>query len=242
MVLINEFDYDPAAPAAFQSNYLARPQNVSGAGETTPVTYDQTFTAPSNTGVPSGFDLNNDGAVGGPDDAFGFGVFPGQYGMAVFSKLPIVREDIRTFQTFRWSDMPDARLPADPQDADGDGDLANWYSDAERAAVRLSPKSHWDIPVEIDGKVVHFLVSHPTPLTFDGPEDRNGLRNADEIRFWSDYVTGADYIYDDQGRMGGLAEDALFVIAGDLNSDPNDGDSVPGPRHSFSTTRASVPR
>ena len=35
------------------------------------------------------------------------------------------------------------------------------------------------------------------------------------------------YIYDDQGRRGGLRR-ASFVIAGDQNSDPLDGDSVPG--------------
>ena len=50
---------------------------------------------------------------------------------------------------------------------------------------------------------MHFLVSHPTPPVFDGPEDRNGTRNHDEIRFLADYVAGgrrATYIYDDEGR------------------------------------------
>jgi hypothetical protein len=77
---------------------------------------------------------------------------------------------------------------------------------------------------------VHFLVSHPTPPVFDGDEDRNGLRNADEIRFWADYVlpNKSRYIYDDDGRSGGLSAGAWFVIAGDMNSDPYDGDSVPG--------------
>ena len=78
---------------------------------------------------------------------------------------------------------------------------------------------------------MHFLVSHPTPPVFDGPEDRNGTRNHDEIRFWADYVTGgaaASYIYDDAGATGGLAHGARFVIAGDQNSDPLDGDSIPG--------------
>jgi hypothetical protein len=73
-------------------------------------------------------------------------------------------------------------------------------------------------------------VSHPTPPTFDGPEDRNGLRNHDEIRFWADYVSPrrkrAAYIYDDEGRYGGLPRGASFVIAGDQNADPEDGDSV----------------
>jgi 3-phytase len=87
------------------------------------------------------------------------------------------------------------------------------------------------VPVRIGGRTVHFLASHPTPPVFDGPEDRNGLRNADEIRFWADYVSPGPrsaYIYDDEGGRGGLAPGAAFVIAGDQNSDPLDGDSVPG--------------
>lgn len=75
---------------------------------------------------------------------------------------------------------------------------------------------------------MHLLASHPTPPVFDGPEDRNGLRNHDEIRLRADYVTpgAADYPYDDAGRLGGLAAGSRFVIAGDQNADPLDGDSV----------------
>ena len=77
---------------------------------------------------------------------------------------------------------------------------------------------------------VHFLVSHPTPPVFDGAEDRNGRRNNDEIRLWADYVTpgAGGYIYDDEGGTGGLGAGESFVIAGDQNSDPLDGDSIPG--------------
>ena len=82
--------------------------------------------------------------------------------------------------------------------------------------------------MRIAGTVVHLLASHPTPPVFDGPEDRNGARNADEIRFWADYVSGEDYIRDDAGGRGGLPDGAHFVIAGDLNADPVDGESVPG--------------
>ena len=90
--------------------------------------------------------------------------------------------------------MPGSRIPQP------------FYSPAEVAAFRLSSKSHWDVPVQIGKRTVHFLVSHPTPPVFDGPEDRNGLRNADEIRFWADYVTPGrgGYIYDDEGGRGGL--------------------------------------
>ena len=61
---------------------------------------------------------------------------------------------------------------------------------------------------------------------FDGPEDRNGRRNHDEIRFWADYVIGADYMADDSGRAGGLDSGAAFVLMGDLNADPVDGDGI----------------
>jgi 3-phytase len=243
VLLINEFDFDPDGTAArlFQQNYLSLPHNGAA-----PIEYPYRFVAPSNTGIPSGLDLNNDGSVGGPDDAFGFGFFPGQFGMAVYSMHPIVLDDVRTFQTFLWADMPGALLPDDPSTPDP----ADWYSAEEQGAVRLSSKSHWDLPVDVEGRTVHFLVSHPTPPVFDGPEDRNGRRNHDEIRFWADYVTPGKtpaYIYDDAGQRGGLAPGERFVIAGDQNADPHDGDSVPGaaqlllehPRVNTSVTPAS---
>ena len=223
VLLINEFDYDAAGTALrlFQDNYLSISQNGAA-----PIVYPYRFAAPSNTGIPSGFDLNNNGVVAGPDDAFGFGFFPGQFGMAVYSLYPIDPTGVRTFQHFLWKDMPGALLPDDPATAAP----ADWYSPAELAVFRLSSKSHWDLPIVIGKKVVHFLVSHPTPPVFDGPEDRNGRRNYDEIRFWADYITpgASGYVYDDAGRRGGLKPGSLFVIAGDQNSDPLDGDSIPG--------------
>jgi hypothetical protein len=223
VLLINEFDFYPdnALADAFQENYLSIGQRGAA-----PIEYPYVFVAPSNTGIPSGHDLNNNGVVAGPDDAFGFGFFPGQFGMAVFSQHPIDYQAIRTFQLFLWKDMPGAMLPDDPATPAP----ADWYSPAELDVFRLSSKSHWDVPIEIGRKTVHFLVSHPTPPVFDGAEDRNGTRNFDEIRFWADYIDPdrSDYIYDDDGATGGLKGGELFVIAGDQNSDPLDGDSIPG--------------
>jgi len=230
VLLINEFDYyaptaeHPDGPLvdAFRDNYLEIAHNGAA-----PIDYPYAFVAESNTGIPSGFDLNNNGVVAGGDDAFGFGLFPGQFGMAVFSQHPIQYDEIRTFQHFLWKDMPGARLPDDPATAAP----ADWYSPAELEVFRLSSKSHWDVPIDIDGTTVHFLVSHPTPPVFDGPEDRNGTRNSDEIRLWADYITpgpSSAYLYDDAGQHGGLKPGQLFVIAGDQNSDPLDGDSIPG--------------
>ena len=221
ILLINELDYDPAALAGFQTNYLSVAH-----GSAAPIVYPYTYIAPSNTGIYSGFDYDNSGAAGDfvPNDSYGFGFFPGQYGMAVLSMFPIDFDNVRTFQLFKWKDMPGALLPVDPAGTP-------WYTPGpELDSFRLSSKSHWDVPIEIGDKVVHFLVSHPTPPVFDGPEDRNGTRNFDEIRFWSDYIlpSRSGYIYDDNGNYGGLQPGAMFVIAGDQNSDPLDGDSIPG--------------
>jgi len=222
VVLLNEFDYVPDGVAIdlFRENYLE-----VGQGGADAIEYPYAFVAPSNTGIPSGADLNNNGAIGGGDDAFGFGVFEGQYGMAILSKHPIDLDAVRTFQTFLWKDMPGALLPDDPATAAP----ADWYSPEELEILRLSSKSHWDVPVEVGGVTVHLLASHPTPPTFDGAEDRNGRRNHDEIRFWADYVSpgaASRYIVDDAGMRGGLPAGSPFVVAGDQNADPVDGDSV----------------
>ncbi|MEH2176852.1 phytase [Nostoc sp.] len=225
VLLINEFDYSPEAVQLFRQNYLAVSQNG-----TTPVDYPYFYITPSNTGIASGFDLNNNGTAvttpgkpGYGDDAFGFGDFPGQYGMLLLSKYPIDTANVRTFQNFLWKDMPNALLPDDPTTPQPN----DWYSDEEMAVLRLSSKSHWDVPIQVNGETIHILASHPTPPTFDGAEDRNGKRNHDEIRFWADYITpgNGNYIYDDEGKTGGIAAGSSFVIMGDQNADPSDGDS-----------------
>ena len=171
VLLINELDYDAGGIAAqlFQDNYLSIPQNGA-----TPIVYPYRHVAPSNTGIPSGFDVTNNGSVGGPADAFGFGLFPGQYGMAVYSTYPILYDEACTFRLFLWKDMPEALLPDDPAFAGP----ADWHSQAELDVFRLSSKPHWDVPVDIGGTIVHFLVSHPTPPVFDagGSERPTQLR------------------------------------------------------------------
>jgi hypothetical protein len=83
------------------------------------------------------------------------------------------------------------------------------------------------VPISINSHIVHLLVHHPTPPTFDATEDRNGRRNHDEIKLWADYLSlqTAGYIKDDAGVPGGLAPDERFVIMGDHNADPFNGDS-----------------
>ena len=221
IVLLNEFDFDESGESVdlLQSNNLQRSKH-----ELEPISYSHAYVAPSNTGIPSGFDLDRDGRLNCPGDALGFGHFPGQYAFILLSQYELERENIRTFQKFLWRDLPGALLPDHP-DRLGQGD---WYSKDELAILRLSSKNHVDVPVWVHGHQLHLLLSHPTPPVFDGPENRNGRRNHDEIRLWSDYLSGgerANYLIDDAGKSGGLHSEDLFVVLGDLNADPFDGDS-----------------
>ncbi len=224
IVLLNELDYDADGTSVqrLMDNFLS----VSQDGRD-PIDYPHVYIPTVNTGVASGADLDNSGAVvdsigtnAYAGDSFGFGTYPGQYGMVLLSAYPIDTANIRTFQEVLWAEMPDALLP---ENADG----TDWYSQDALDVARLSSKTHADVPVLIEDSVVHVLISHPTPPAFDGDEDRNGRRNHDEIRLWTDYLSADTdgWMVDDNGIAGGLG-DGSFVIMGDLNNDPNDGGSL----------------
>lgn len=257
VILLNEIAYDMAggpdvidgdAPGQNGQRFVELYLSVPQAKGLEPMRM-RAFMAPVNTGVPSGFDLDNDGTVTTTypprvkaedveafraaeelgrkygNDCWGFGTFPGQYGMALLvdERLAIDEAKVRTFRLMPWDYMPGAFIPAG---ADGSA----WYSAEEKEKMRLSSKSHWDVPVTMpNGAVVHFLCSHPTPPAFDGAEQRNQKRNHDEIRFWADYVEGQPYIVDDKNVGGGMSRRAPFVILGDLNADPTKGNRFKDP-------------
>ena len=218
ILLLNEFDYI-ANKSAGINRFIKHYLNVSQNGQKA-VNYPYVYTNTVNTGEPTNFDLDNNGKktqYGG--DAYGYGLYPGQYGMVLLSKYPIELAHVRTFQTFKWHHMPNALKPILPATNSNEKGTP-WYSDEEWEALRLSSKSHWDIPVNVNGTIVHILAMHPTPPNFDGPEDRNGARNHDEIRFMADYLTpgNGDYIYDDTDQHVSLKENDRFVLVGDFNA------------------------
>jgi hypothetical protein len=257
VLLVNEIAFDehgvPGVPTdepegsngqRFVDHYL----EISQGEGLEPIRY-RAIMLPSNTGRASGLDLDNSGeavttyprparsSLSGEappqtdsgraygNDCWGFGTYPGQYGMALLVdvRLDVLDDEIRSFRLLPWSGMPDARRPMSE-------DGTPWHDDEAWSAMRLSSKSHWDIPVKLpNGAVVHFLCSHPTPPAFDGPEGRNKARNHDEIRFWDDYLDERGWIMDDKGEVGGLQRGKPFVILGDLNADPTKGNSVGDP-------------
>lgn len=219
VILLNEFDYIEN-PKQGVEQFIKAYLNVAQKG-TEAIDYPYYYYSTSNTGIESPFDLNGDGKFEGTaNDAFGYGRYPGHYGMVLLSKFPIDKENVRTFQLFKWKDMP---YHLETRTADGE----NFYSDEAWEEFRLSSKSHWDVPIKFDDKTIHVLASHPTPPGFDGEEDRNGKRNHDEIRFWKDYIdeTEGSYIYDDEGKKGALGSES-FVIVGDLNASPDEGSAM----------------
>ena len=170
--------------------------------------YPYRFAAQPNSGLASDLDLDGDGRLGGPGDAQGYGEFTGQGGMAVLSRHPILAGEVRDLGGLLWRDLPGALLPEHP-------DGTPFTSVAAQAIQRLSSAGHWIVPIDVPGiGVVELLTFHAGPPVFDGPEDRNGRRNHDEIALWQAVLDGGF----------GPAPERRFVIAGDANLDPFDSD------------------
>jgi endonuclease/exonuclease/phosphatase family metal-dependent hydrolase len=216
VLLLNEIDYDAASETldSFHEYYLKIGQRGLQR-----INYPFRYSVPSNTGISSNLDIDGDGDAIDPGDSWGYGTYPGQYSMAVLSRYPFEVDSIRTFQKFQWHELPGALQPRHA------ANNQPFYPEATWSKLRLSSKNHIDVPIRIKDSVIHLLACHPTPPVFDGPEDRNGCRNHDEIRFWNEYLADSSRLVDDAGRPGGLGKRQPFVIAGDLNSDPNAGDS-----------------
>lgn len=209
ILLLNEFDTD------FTNLALTDFRRAMALGEAG-IVYPFSFAPIGNEGVPSGLDLDQDGKPGEWADAFGFGRFPGSQGMALLSRFPITTADARSFSTLKWLDLTEGSVPLT---SIGEPLL----SEAIAVEMRLSAKSHWDVPVVLpSGASLHILASHPTPPVFDGEENLNGLRNNAEIVFWVSYLDGVAF-RDDNGRLAGFS-DTNFVLLGDLNNDPADGE------------------
>lgn len=199
VILLNGFDYDLDAVAL-----TAFADRIRTAG----LDYPYAFSARPNTGRMTTLDLDGDGRRGGPGDAQGYGRFAGDGGMAILSRLPLDINAARDFSALLWADFPGALLP----EVDG----APFPSADAQAAQMLSTTGHWDVPVLLpDGRSLHLLAWHASPPVFDGPEDRNGRRNHDETAFWQRLLDG-DLVWP--------APDGPFVILGDANLDPVDGD------------------
>lgn len=143
-----------------------------------------------NSGVATGLDLDGDGRLAEAEDAMGYGRFAGQGGMAVLSRVPLTQE--ADLSATLWKDLPGS-LSQDPPDI--------------AAIQRLASVAHWVVTLETPSLRI-FTLHAQTPV-FDGPEDRNGRRNHDEIARFIPLID---------------ASDRPVILAGNLNLDPIDGE------------------
>lgn len=167
--------------------------------------YPTRFALPPNSGVPTGFDLDRNGRLAEARDAMGYGRFAGDGGMAILSRHPVNETAVQDMTAFLWRDLPGALLPPDLTP-----DLT--------AIQRLSTTGHWAVPITIGPHTLTLLAYHASPPVFDGPEDRNGRRNHDESAFWLHYLAG---------ELPYPPPATPYIILGDANLDPSDGDGRP---------------
>jgi len=198
VVALQGFDYDLQGSALSAFAQALKERGLD---------YPYQFAGPPNAGLQTDIDLDGDGNVGGPGDAQGYGRFFGQGGMALLSRYPIAAAEVQDFSTLLWKDLPENLFPHTKSDP--------FPSKAAYDIQRLSSNGHWVVPIDHPeiGRI-HILTFHASPPVFDGPEDRNGRRNHDEVAFWTQYLDGAF----------GTAPQDQFIILGDANLDPEKGD------------------
>jgi hypothetical protein len=166
------------------------------------VDYPHLFAATPNSGRPTGIDLDGDGRTWRARDAHGYGLFSGDGGMALLSRFPFGA--VRDFGALPWVALPgNAALGVTPATA--------------LPTLRLHSVGAWDVEVLTPAGTLNILASHASAPVFDGPEDRNGLRNADELLFWAQYLDG-------WSPEGPPLAAGRFVVMGTFNIDPERGE------------------
>ena len=169
VILLTAVDYDRGGVAL---GLLADRLAAAGAP------YPHRFALRPNTGMQTGLDVDGNGRLGDPRDAQGWGLFSGQGGMAVLSRLPL---DAALRATFRTSSGATCRARCCPTGMDP----ACWTCSA------WPPPGSGMCRSLTEAGPLHLLAWHATPPVFDGPEDRNGRRNHDEAAFWRLFLDGA---------------------------------------------------
>ena len=164
--------------------------------------YPHVFATQPNSGRDSGFDLDANGRLAEDRDGLGYGRFTGDGGMAILSRWPMNVPAVQDLTATLWKDLPGVVLPV----------FADGRPFPSQAAIDILPVSttaHWIVPVMVPGGPFDLMVWSATPPVFDGPEDANGLRNKDELLLWVQHFG-----------------DQPFVLAGNANLDPVDGDGL----------------
>jgi len=187
---INEIEARQEAPQLFLENFLQRSD--------APLYYPYHYIGPTNSGMPTGLPQ--------PFDLKGFGLFEGQYGIALFSRFPILKEGIRSFEGFPWRSLP-----------------GNLSCLGERAGevheiFPLFSTNLIDVPLSMGGRGVHAVLLHAS-IPVRGLLNRE--RNGDQLNFLNEYISGRAL-----PNVEPFKAVEPFVVIGDLNADPERGAGI----------------
>lgn len=127
----------------------------------------------------------------------------------IVSRYPILEDQVQVVTDVPWLDLPD-NVTAQMQSEIG-ATVPEGYPLFSKALVIA--------PIDVDGQVLVLVLLHPVPPIIYPTWP---YRNRDELG-------GARALLD--GLLPGVAplpDGARFVLVGDFNADPDDGDSLPG--------------
>jgi hypothetical protein len=219
IVSINELQYDmvnvptsglPGAPYAKAGGFQGGAENaVRLAAHVTKaaadVTYPHTLITRGNSGYYwEGDDLGQSSYV-----LRGWGEWPGRFNTAVLSRYPILENEVRVIHDIPWKSLPETSIDKMKQ-AEGI-DVPDGFP--------IFEKSLNIVPVDLGDRVLYLVLLHTVSPAFD---PINPYRNFDELRALRLFLDGA------LPGVEPLSADARFVILGDLNADPDDGDGLAG--------------
>jgi hypothetical protein len=139
----------------------------------------------------------------------GWGEFEGRFNTACISKLPILRDQARIVSDIAWEDLPESTIALMKEETGFD----------VPAGFPLFEKGLHIVPIDVGGEVLWLVLLHPVAPAFD---PINTYRNFDELRALRLFLDGA------LAGVEPLPPDAKVLVMGDLNADPEDGDSIEG--------------
>jgi hypothetical protein len=220
IVCINEIQYDmvntpsqgmPGAPFAQPGGFDGGAENATRLadrvrGFDAAVDYTDRLITRGN----SGFYWNGDDLGQSWYILRGWGEFAGRFNTAVLSRYPILRDQVRVITDVPWESLPENTI------AQMERDLGFGVP----PGFPIFEKSLNIVPVDLgEHGILYLVLLHTVSPAFD---PINPYRNYDELRALRMFLDA------ELPGVEPLPEGARFMVIGDLNADPDDGDGLPG--------------